>query len=356
MKILRKIIMAALAVCVCFSFLRTDVYAKDGPYTYTVTFYAGNQGTFQNASGLSVRDNKGKISVASDKITVSGLSLGDVVSFDIQAGAVNLDSGGKYYIKGVRASGRDNNTVSASAFRVQGDADYVAAYGIKGDTVSYTVNYQDQAGNTLAPSNTYYGNVGDKPVVAYLYIAGYTPQALAVTKTLSANEAENVITFVYTPDTTPTPAPAPTTTPTTPPTTPATPTTPQTGGTTPPAADAATPPAGGAAAPAEGGAAAPEGGAPAEGGELENVPDEGNVPLEDQDLQDLDDNEETPLSNISLDNEEIQKGLPLAAYIGMGAAAAAGLIILVLGVRKRRRTANVKDGGSPAGKQDEVKK
>ena len=354
MKIQKKLAVAVLAICMCFSFLHTDVFAEEGPYTYTVTFYAGNQGSFKDASGLSVRENKGKISVKADKITVSGLSLGDIISFDVQAGAISLDSAGKYYIKGVRASGRDNNTVSASAFRVNGDADYVAAYGIKGDTVSYTVNYQDQAGNTLAPSNIYYGNVGDKPVVAYLYIAGYTPQALAVTKTLSANEAENVITFVYTPDTAP-------------------------GGTTPPAGSgtqtppAVTPPAGGEApAPAQGGGLAPaaDAAAPADAAaqadaqnppdaeapaEITDVPDD-NVPLSDQDLLDLDDDEETPLSNIALDSDEIKKGLPLAAYIGMGAAAGAGLIVLVLGLRKRRRTANAKDGGMLAGKKDESKK
>lgn len=34
--------------------------------------------------------------------------------------------------------------------------------------------------------------------MAYRYIENYVPQALALTKTLSANEAENVFTFVYT--------------------------------------------------------------------------------------------------------------------------------------------------------------
>lgn len=75
--------------------------------------------------------------------------------------------------------------------------DYVVAYGIRGDTVSYRVRYQDTAGNALAADRTYYGNVGDKAVAAYLYMEGYTPQALSVAKTLSADETENVLTFVY---------------------------------------------------------------------------------------------------------------------------------------------------------------
>lgn len=75
----------------------------------------------------------------------------------------------------------------------------MVAYGIKGDMVAYTVNYEDEQGNKLAESQTFYGNVGDKPVVAYRYIENYVPQALALTKTLSDNEAENVFTFKYAP-------------------------------------------------------------------------------------------------------------------------------------------------------------
>ena len=106
----------------------------------------------------------------------------------------------KYYVKGIRLSGRDNSeALAAPAFRVNGDADYVVAYGIKGDMVAYTVNYEDEQGNKLAESQTFYGNVGDKPVVAYRYIENYVPQALALTKTLSDNEAENVFTFKYAP-------------------------------------------------------------------------------------------------------------------------------------------------------------
>ena len=82
---------------------------------------------------------------------------------------------------------------------MDGDADYVVAYGIKGNQVAYTVQYQDEDGNTLAESQTFYGNVGDKPVVAYRYIENFVPQALALTKTLSENEADNVFTFTYAP-------------------------------------------------------------------------------------------------------------------------------------------------------------
>ena len=103
-------------------------------------------------------------------------------------------------MQGIRISGRDNNAaVENSSFEVTGDQEYVVAYGIKGDQVAYTINYQDANGNKLADSQTFYGNVGDKPVVAYTYIDGYTPEYRNLTKTLSANAAENVFTFNYLP-------------------------------------------------------------------------------------------------------------------------------------------------------------
>ena len=166
-----------------------SVFADD-EYTYTVTFYAGNQGTFADGAG---------------KIVMSNLKYGAFVSFDVQKdGVVTLNNSDKYYVKGLRKSGRDNSETdeleaSRYSVTVKGDADYVVAYGIKGNQVAYTVNYQDADGKELLASNTYYGNVGDKPVVAYQYVEGYTPQALALTKTLSENSAENVFTFRYTP-------------------------------------------------------------------------------------------------------------------------------------------------------------
>ena len=70
------------------------------------------------------------------------------------------------------------------------------AYGIKGDMVAYTVNYQDAAGNALLESDTYYGNPGERQYVSSRYVDGYVPQALNLVKTLSVNEAENVFTFI----------------------------------------------------------------------------------------------------------------------------------------------------------------
>ena len=127
-----------------------------------------------------------------------GSSGGSTVTFNLKDVQVTDD---KYYIKGIRLSGRDNEEALASPVldNVTGDADYVVAYGIKKDMVAYTVNYQDASGKALAESQTFYGNVGDKPIVAYQYIENYIPDALALTKTLSNNESENVFTFTYKP-------------------------------------------------------------------------------------------------------------------------------------------------------------
>ena len=63
--------------------------------------------------------------------------------------------------------------------------------------VSYTVNYHDESGKELLPSETFFGNVGDKPVVACKYVAGYAPKASGLTKTLKEDVSENVLTFIY---------------------------------------------------------------------------------------------------------------------------------------------------------------
>jgi hypothetical protein len=150
-------------------------------YTYTIRIFAGAQGTVNGQ----------------EMMTITGLHYGDRFAFN--QSSVSLNDGSKYYIKGIRESGKDNNTITQSpSFVVTGDMDYVIGYGILGDAVAYTVNYVDTEGKNLAPSETYYGNVGDRPVVAYLYIDGYTPQAYNLTGTLMADASQNQFTFVYT--------------------------------------------------------------------------------------------------------------------------------------------------------------
>lgn len=156
--------------------------ADDGvPYTYTVRIFAGQRGTYRGQ----------------EAVVYENLAPGTTVDFRMSDTAVSDNS--KYYVKGIRESGKDSNTsaTSLSSFIVTGDMDFVISYGILGDMTSYTIEYVDEDGDALAPGETYYGNVGDKPVIAYLYIDGYRPQAYNLTKTLQKDAAENIFRFVY---------------------------------------------------------------------------------------------------------------------------------------------------------------
>ena len=195
MKSFGKLVCTVLSVVLILCLSCVNVAAQTD-YTYTITFYAGTQGEFDSTDGLYVDGAAANVSQSADKIVITGLSAGDEVSFTSQS-AIKLDADSKHYVQGVRLSGHDNNTVSASVFKVDSDRDYVVAYGIKGNMASYTIHYQDADGNALLEDDVFYGNVGDKPVVAYKYVEGYEPRVLGFTKTLSENEAENVFTFLY---------------------------------------------------------------------------------------------------------------------------------------------------------------
>lgn len=367
----RVVFTSLMTLCLVLGLFPVNTLAEE--YTYQVTFYSGNQGTFNGTEGLSVDNHSSGSQYAveenGDEITVIGLKQGDIVSFDVQAGAVQMADDSKYYLRGIRQSGRDNDTVQTSAFRVDGDAEYVLAYGIRGNQTGYTVNYQDAQGNELAPSRTYYGNVGDKPVVAYLYIEDYNPQTLALTRTLSENEAENVFTFVYTP--VPTEVitePGDTITNTTTVTETVPGTTDEgtaagtgtagtgTAGTGTGTAGTAGEGAGAAGTAGEGTGAAGEGTGAAgtdetgtagtdgtAAGETDAAADEGTtdiqdeeVPQDNQDLTDLDE-EEVPQSNINIDEEEVKKGLPMVAGVAIGVLAVAALGVIIVLVRKRMK-------------------
>ncbi len=172
-------------------------------YDYTVRFLSGAQGTFTSdgvkvySAGKSVSGISKTLSPDGSVITVSGIPYGSRVSFSTNC--VTLSDGAKYYVKGIRESGMDNNTISANFFEVTSDLEYVVGYGLIADSVAYTVEYKDNRGNTLLPSVTHYGNVGDRPVIAFVEIDGYVPQAYNLTGTLFADAKDNVFTFRYTP-------------------------------------------------------------------------------------------------------------------------------------------------------------
>ena len=329
MKYWKRISGFLLAFCLIFLQI-SPVLASGGTngYTYKVRLFSGAQGTI---------DGK-------EVVVKKNLQYGDRVSFSQRQ--VELKDNSKYYIKGFRESGKDNNTaVSTASFPVTGDMDYVVVYGLLGNAVAYTVNYVDTSGNSLAPSETYYGNVGDEPVLAYLYIEGYQPQAYNLTGTLKENAADNVFNFVYTstaaPGTPQPTGPAATIAP------PARPAVPAATGTAQPAApgdagaDAETGEEGGDA---EDEAAAEEGGNEAAEAEAEGEGENAGP----QELERIDD-EEAPLANTDLgmgntavDTKDFAKRIadfPLAAKIGICSAVllAVGAAAWFLLIRKKKK-------------------
>ena len=310
MKMWKKFLTSAVAFAMLFTLLAGNVCAAES-YTYKATVYAGNHG---------------KIIDEGDKVVIEGLRYGDEFSYTAQLN-VELPADSKYYVKGLRLSGRDNNeakTDENAVFTVTGDMDFVVAYGIKGDQVSYTVKYVDESGKSLAADDVFYGNVGDKPVVAYKFIDGYAPKALGLTKTLSDNAAENVFTFVYVKAPSNTYKEVYVT---------------GEGGTSYVENIVVVPGGTAVTGGATGGATNVTGGGAGAGEDDANAPDgagdeaaggEGGSDV----IVDLDD-EETPLANIDADGDS-KMALPLAGYVAMGAAGLAALIAIIILILKNK--------------------
>lgn len=210
----------ACALTLALSVAAVPAYAA-APYTpeaYRVTVYAGNNGT------VSLGEGDAAASVALD----GGVALNDTADFSSLQYHVTND---KYYVKGIRLAGLDNirsdkNTDEVDAagnpinvagvdtvlyamptadgslvntdVRISEDTDFVVAYGILANRVSYTVNYVDADGNPLHDPQTFFGDIGDRPATAPIYIENYVPDASLVLLTLSEDEANNVVAFRYT--------------------------------------------------------------------------------------------------------------------------------------------------------------
>ena len=171
---------------VCFLFclvllfsLGAAAFAEN--YTYTVRVYAGN---------------RGELKVGDGNVYTVKRAYGEEFSFEAQD-QVKLPKDSKYYVKGIRESGRDNKTVDRPTFTVTRDVDFVVAYGVKSGLVSYTIHFVEYKTNkVLHDPITFYGNKGDKPVASYRYIEGYTPRYRNITGTLGA-EGTNKWTLEY---------------------------------------------------------------------------------------------------------------------------------------------------------------
>lgn len=342
MRCLKKVQLSLLILSMFIALLPQTAFAEEEEYTYTVRLYAGNQGTL-TGEGISIPAGA-SVTYGEERIVISGLKYGDLVYIVYQDAVTVTDE--RYYARGVRRSGRDNSEATESSFLVASDRDYVIAYGVKGDMVAYTVNYLDADGNSLLPSDTYYGSAGERQYVSARYVDGYQPQALNMVKTLSTNEAENVFDFQYTPVQTGGVAGG------------------ETGNETGGAGDAGTTggagdtgttggAGAGAAAGTDGGVTggadagvaegpigegagiplpdAAEGEPEVIGGDLTAVPDE-DVP---QNLQDLDE-DDVPLENKKLQESSGKMVGYMPFYIAIGVIAVAALIVMALLLRKKR--------------------
>ena len=331
MKKWKRLLVSLLTVSMTLGASTMSVMADDTtPYTYKVTLSAGNKGTINGQN----------------KIEQANIAPDSTVTFNLNDIQVTDD---KYYVKGIRLSGRDNDeALAAPSFTVDKDTDYVVAYGIKGNMVAYTVNYQDASGKSLAESQTFYGNVGDKPVVAYRYVENYIPDALALTKTLSDNESENVFTFTYKPGATDRVVTTTTTITTTVP-----------GTATPGTGTGNVGTAGGTTGGTTGGTAGTTGGTTTgttggtTDGTTTGTPDGTTTDNDSQDTTAKDkdtatsEDEQTPKSLVDLDDEDTPKGnidakdktskTPIAAGIGIIVVAVAALVGLIVFLKKRAK-------------------
>lgn len=210
MRSMKKLVSVGLIFMFILASFLPALAENEKPYTYTVTISSGMRGTFNEYSldsiyvdGKSDQDVVKSINEENTVITISNLEYGDRLIVDFanreEKNPVSVKQA-KYYNKGIRKSGRDNDEASVNpSITVKGDEDYVVAYGIAGNMVAYTVYYvHAQTQENLLEPQIYYGNIGEKPVVPYQYIEGFLPQAYNLTKTLKDNAEVNVFEFDYT--------------------------------------------------------------------------------------------------------------------------------------------------------------
>lgn len=140
--------------------------------TYTVRIFPGNRGVIDGSAEPLVYENQ---------------PYGQEIIFDYDARVSVTQS--KYYVRGIRESGRDNNTVDAPRIVVTHDVDYVVAYGVLSKPVTFEIRYEDRDGNEIAGRRTCQGNEGDRPIIAYEHIEGYEPyDAYNLTGTLGQKD------------------------------------------------------------------------------------------------------------------------------------------------------------------------
>lgn len=186
MRIGAVLIVICMIAALALPAFAADAAGEDKPYSYTVRIFPGDKGTINGSKAPIVRE-------------VEPGSKWGRADFDISQAAP--DDPDRYYVMGLREAGRDNNTTDvmfrSGSFTVDRDIDLVVSYGIRGSDVEYTIHYVEYGTNkVLHDPETYHGNDGDQPAVAYLYIEGYLPREEVISDTIKAGSA-NDWTFYY---------------------------------------------------------------------------------------------------------------------------------------------------------------
>lgn len=294
-----------------------NVARADAPAYYTVRIFAGARGVFKDtiakAFGGTLSDDKTVLTIQVP-VTKEPQRL---LMTDFNNGAnshVNVTES-KYYVRGLREAGADNDDALADlSVMITEDKDFVVAYGVEGNMIGYTVRYLDAAGKVLYEEEKLTGKIGEQVRVPYRNIDGYLPQAYNLRMVLKENAAENIFTFYYNP----LPENLTTTT-----------VTQLVGGGVVVIPGAA--PAGGGGAPAgPGGVVVPE-------EETPLAPPEEVIDLDNPDTPQAGPGESSGLEDL-IDNATPLSGLPMAAKVGIGVAAAAvlgGAAFLIVKKRKK---------------------
>lgn len=166
--------------------------------SYQITVSAGLHGTFDGTAikNKLIEDNvvgENDVVIIDEKTIEITMKKGD--DWNPNYFVPNLDNA-KYYFKGFHESGIEGGLPSGVQ-EVDEDIIYVATYGVAGEMVDYLVHYVDESNRTLHETSTYKGNVGDSPVVAYLYIPGYVPLVRNQGDVVLSKDTVTEFTFVY---------------------------------------------------------------------------------------------------------------------------------------------------------------
>ena len=173
-------------------------------YTYTIQVYTGDSDIVFTSADFEIADaSKAEgvsASLSSDKtvLTVSGLKYGTSLNLAVDGGKLAVDSSKTIYtVKGLRQAGHDET--NAGVISVTKDAEYVVAYGVLTNPVTYKVKYVDENDGELLAEDTFIGNAGEKIEIAFRSVENFLPNTFRYAVTLNEDPEQNVFTFKYYP-------------------------------------------------------------------------------------------------------------------------------------------------------------